>query len=210
MCRRKNHILTTTEVPRANGQIEHVNRVLIPVLTKLADPKREEWFKLINTTQLYLNCAPHRSIGTIPFHLFFGTHVRRRSDSQIRELLEKEWIEDFQSGRDDLRRNAKECITKVQHENRMTFNKKRKPATKYAENDLVVIKRTQLGPGLKLANKYLGSYSIIQVLRNNRYIVQKVGDHEGPSKTSISVDYMKPWIDYMSDNSEDESENDNI
>lgn len=45
---------------------------------------------------------------------------------------------------------------------------------KYAENDLVAIKRTQLGPGFQLANKYLGPYSVVKVLRNDWYLVQKV------------------------------------
>lgn len=65
-----------------------------------------------------------------------------REDPQIRELLEKEWIDDFQNSRNDLRRQAKECIAKIQCENRATFNKKRTAAIKYKENDLVAIKRT--------------------------------------------------------------------
>lgn len=107
------HVLTTTGIPRANGQIERVNRTLIPLLTKLADPKREEWFKYIELAQLYLNCVIHRSIGTTLFHLLFGTHARTKSDIRIRELLEKEWVEDFQNGRHDLRSNANECIAKI-------------------------------------------------------------------------------------------------
>jgi len=59
----------------------------------------------------------------------------------------------------------------------------------------VAIKRTQLDPGLKLVNKYLGSYNMVKVLRNNRYIVQKVSEHEGPLKTSTYADHMKPWTD---------------
>lgn len=74
----------------------------------------------------------------------------------------------------------------------------------------MAIKRTQLGPGLKLANKYLGPYSIVKVLRNDCYIVQKIGEHEGPSKTSTSADYMKPWTDFASDESEDECEDEDI
>lgn len=207
---RINHILTTTGVPRANGQIERMNRILIPLLTKLSDPKKEEWFKFLNLAQLYLNCTCQRSIGTTPFHLMFGVHARLRDDPHIRELLEKEWVDDLQNSRSELRRQAKECIAKVQCENRLTFGKKRKAATKYRENDLVAIKRTQLGPGLKLANKYLGPYTITRVLRNDRYLVQRVGEHEGPMKTSTSVDHMKPWVEFASDNSEDESEDEDI
>jgi len=74
----------------------------------------------------------------------------------------------------------------------------------------VAIKRIQLGPGLKLANKYLGPYSIIKVLRNDRYVVQKVGEHEGPSRTSTSADHIKPWVSSLSDDSEDECEDEDI
>jgi len=134
----------------------------------------------------------------------FGTYVRVRDDSQIRELLEMEWVNNFQNDRNDLREQARECIAKIQRENRLTFKKKRKPATKYRENDLVAIKRTQLGPDLKLANKYLGPYTVTRVLRNDWYLVQKIGEHERPIKTSTSADYMKPWVEFTSDDSEDE------
>lgn len=78
------------------------------------------------------------------FHLLFGTHARMKDNFQIQKLLEKEWVEDFQNGRNDLQDHAKERIAKIQHKNRAIFNKKRKSATKYNENDIVAIKRTQL------------------------------------------------------------------
>lgn len=204
------HVLTTTGVPRANGQIERVNRVLIPLLAKLSDPKKEEWFKHLNLAQLYINCATHRSIGTTPFRLLFGTHARVRENPQIVELLQREWIDDFQNDRNKLREQARECIAKIQCENRKTSAKRRKVANRYSENDLVAIKRTQLGPGLKLANKYLGPYTVIKVLRNDRYVVQKIGDHEGPLRTSTAADHMKPWADLSRDDSEDEDEGEDI
>jgi hypothetical protein len=68
-----------------------------------------------------------------------------------------------------------------------------KEALTSRENDLVAIKRTQQEPRLKLTNKYHGSYKIIKVSRNNRYVVRKMGDHEGPWETSIAADYIKPW-----------------
>lgn len=76
-----------------------------------------------------------------------------RDDPQIRELLKKEQVANFQSDRDELRKQVKENIAKIQRENRATYNNKRKLATKYKENDVIAIKSTQLGPGLKLANK---------------------------------------------------------
>jgi len=72
------------------------------------------------------------------------------------------------------------------------------------EDDLVAIKRTQQGPGLKLANKYLGPYRIVKALRNNRYVVRKMGDHEGPWETSTAADNMKPWANETNDSSDNE------
>jgi len=207
-CRRENiqHVLTTTGVPRSNGQVERVNRTLIPLLTKLSAPKPKEWFKYLNAAQLYLNTTPHRSIGMTPFRLLFGSHARLRDDSDIRELIENEWVTVFGEARDEIRIQAKENIKKIQEENQRSYNKRRKIAKTYCTGDLVAIRRTQQGPGLKFASKYFGPYEVTRVLRNDRYMVRKVGEHEGPMETTTSVDYMKFWIqDEESDGSDAEN-----
>ncbi|CAL1682013.1 unnamed protein product [Lasius platythorax] len=92
----------------------------------------------------------------------------------------------------------------MQKENCRVYNKKRKEARLYHEVDLVAIKRTQEAPGLKLASKYLGPYKITRALRNNRYLVHKIGEHEGPQQTSTAADFMKLWLDEDSDAELDE------
>lgn len=92
-----------------------------------------------------------------------------------------------------MRRIASENIQKIQEEAKNTFNKKRKKANMYAMNELVAIKRTQFLPGLKLHSLYLGPYKVTKIKRNERYELEKVGNHEGPIKTSSSADFMKPW-----------------
>lgn len=91
------HSLITVGVPRENGQVERVNRTIIPLLTKFSTPKPEEWFKYLEAAaaQRYLNATPHRSIGTTPFELLFGTHMRTNSNPTICELIEREWIDMF-------------------------------------------------------------------------------------------------------------------
>ncbi|EFN77120.1 hypothetical protein EAI_02712, partial [Harpegnathos saltator] len=49
------------------------------------------------------------------------------------------------------------------------------------------------GPGLKLHSRYFGPYEILSRLRNDRYLVQKVSEHEGPQQTSTFADNMKLW-----------------
>ena len=119
--------------------------------------------------------------------------MRLKEDSNIRELIDEKWIELFEEGRDEEREKAAEKIVKMQEENRKSYNKKRKEATKYKDGDLFAIKRTQFGPGLKFSAKFMGPYRIVKIMRNDRYAVQKVGEHEGPQQTSTSADNMKPW-----------------
>ena len=111
-----------------------------------------------------------------------------------KELLENEIATSFDDNRMELRSEAKRNIEKIQMENRKTFDRKRKNPWSYREGELVAVKRTQRGPHLKLAHKYLGPYEIIKVLRNHRYLLRKVGEGNGPIQTSSAANYMKPWI----------------
>lgn len=105
------YVLITIGVPRANGQVERVNRTIIPSLTKLADPKNDEWYRYLGRAQQYMNTTMHRSLGMDPFYLLFGTKARLRDNSEIRKLIEEEWIETFQKKRDELRERAKNIGT---------------------------------------------------------------------------------------------------
>jgi len=75
-----------------------------------------------------------------------------RNNCEVRELLEKKWISEFQEDRDEIRDRARDNIAKIQEENRRGFNRNRKEASTSRENDLVAIKRTQQEPELKLAS----------------------------------------------------------
>ncbi|KZC08081.1 hypothetical protein WN55_10802 [Dufourea novaeangliae] len=120
-------------------------------------------------------------------------------------MVEAELTTMFQANRDEIRRQAKERLQRIQQENRKQYDKRRKRARVYQEGDLVAVQRTQSAPGLKLAGKFLGQYEITRILRNDRYMVAKVGEHEGPRVTSTSADHLKPWIE-GSDESEGENE----
>ncbi|XP_044579553.1 uncharacterized protein LOC123261805 [Cotesia glomerata] len=129
--------------------------------------------------------------------------MRLKEDVQIRELIEAEWMTQFEENRCALREEAVKAITEAQERNRRNYNKGRKDAKQYESGDLVAIKRTQFGAGLKLKGKFLGPYRVVRALRNDRYTVQKVGEHEGPNQTSTTADFMKLWTA----NDEDEDSN---
>lgn len=202
------HILITIGIPRGNGQVERINRTLIPVLTKLSAPKPEEWHRYVETAQKYLNSIPSRAKDKSPFNLLIGTSMRLKEDPAIRELLQAGLVEMFEDQRNELRRQARERLIQIQAANRKSYNRKRIAARQYQEGELVAIQRTQFGAGLKMHPKFLGPYAVARKLRKDRNVLEKVREHEGPQKTSASADNMKPWA-----NDEDEisaSEDDNI
>lgn len=93
------HQLTTIGGPRANGQVERVNRTLIPLLTKLSSPKPNEWYKYLNAVQICLNSIVQRSIEMTPFRVLLGVHPRIKDDPDIRKLLEDEIVVSFDGDR---------------------------------------------------------------------------------------------------------------
>jgi len=54
------HVLITIGIPRANSQAERINRTLISLLTKLADPVQEEWHRYLGFAQQCLNTTLQR------------------------------------------------------------------------------------------------------------------------------------------------------
>lgn len=188
------HILITTGLPRVNGQVERLNRTLIPVLAKLSIENPSKWYQHVSSLQQILNSTFNRSVGKSPFELMIGTRMRHRDDVRIRELVEQEFQAAFESDRDRLREDAKLQIMKVQEKNCKGYNLRRRASTIYKQGDLVAIKRTQFGPGRKLKGKYVGPYRIKKVKTNDTYDVERISPGEGPASTSTCVEFIKPWV----------------
>lgn len=195
------HITITTGVPRGNGQVERIHRIMIAVLTKLCIADPTLWYKHVSRMQTALNSTYQRSIDTTPFELLVGTKMKTKEDIEIYNLLQQEQRINFMQEREDLKIKAKEQIRKVQEENCKTYNKRRKDSRKYIVGDIVAIKRTQFGTGLKLKPKYLGPYTVIKVKGYDRYEVRKLDPMtEGSRITYASADNMKPWPETADDN----------
>lgn len=183
----------TTGMPRGNGQVERINRSIIPVLTKLSLDDPSKWYKHVPSLQRALNSTYQRSIGTTPFKLFTGVPMKQKIDQLLVEAIEHNFIEQFEQEREKEREKAREQIIKTQAENQRNFDSKRKAAQQYGVNDLVAIKRTQFVNGNKLAEHFFGPYRVTQAKPNERYDVKKEGLHSGPNITSSSAEYMKKW-----------------
>jgi len=115
-CEKIKHILTTVGVPRGNGQVERINRIIIPLFSKLSAPYPENWFKHVDRVQQLLNATPTRSTGFSPFEVLVGQSMRLRDDLELRRLIEEDAINDIQEKRTSLRERVKTAIEKIQQE----------------------------------------------------------------------------------------------
>ncbi|GFW21817.1 hypothetical protein TNCV_1235421 [Trichonephila clavipes] len=70
----------TTGLPRANGQVERINRTIILVLSKMSEDDPTKWFKQVPSLQEVLNSTFQRSINSTPFELLFGTQINNKTD----------------------------------------------------------------------------------------------------------------------------------
>lgn len=190
------HILIATATPRANGQVERFNRVIIPVLSKLAEHPAK-WEKVVDAVEFVLNNSVCRATGETPSRLLFGINQLGPINDELRIHLNS----DMESERDlaALRDNASLRIQKSQRENERLYNQKHKAATNYQVGDYVMILNRDVTPGVnkKLIPKFKGPYIVSKVLDRDRYVIS---DIEGfqltriPYTGIVGPDQMKHWI----------------
>lgn len=125
--------LVTTGTPRGNGQVERINGVIIPIVTKMAIENPMKWHQFVPRVQKCINATVTRSTNTTPFQLLFGVNMRDANDYHINEVLTDELISKFNDDRYGQRREASKNIAKIQRENQVQYNKKRTEARLYTE-----------------------------------------------------------------------------
>lgn len=86
-------MLTTTGVPRGNGQVERVNGVIVPALVAHVGRRSRE----VVPTQ-------SRSTKRTPFELMFGVLMRNREDQTLAAELDEALREDFGNALEHQRR----------------------------------------------------------------------------------------------------------
>uniref|UniRef100_A0A034WN84 Retrotransposable element Tf2 155 kDa protein type 2 n=1 Tax=Bactrocera dorsalis TaxID=27457 RepID=A0A034WN84_BACDO len=170
-----------------------MHKVVVPMLSKLCTETPTNWYKHIDRVQQFINNTPPRSTKQTPFKILTGLDMCMANMPELQELLDDEAVDELNEDRELVRKQARENISQIQQENRRSYNLRRRKETSYEPNDLVAIKRTQFGSGLKLKPKFLGPYRVVKKFNHGRYEVEKVGDHEGPGKTSTVAEYMKRW-----------------
>lgn len=189
------HHLIATGVPRANGQVEVVNRIITPMIAKLCE-NINQWDKVLSDAEFALNNTVNSSTREVPSKLLFGiTQIGKINDS-LRNLIlcNQENIRDLEN----IRNEASLNIVKQQDYSKKHYDKTHKEAKTYQVGDYVVIFNNDTTPNVnkKLTPKFKGPYQITAVLPNDRYIVEDIPDFQltqHPFKGTIDANNMKCW-----------------
>lgn len=193
------HVLVATACPKANGQVERMNRFLTPVLAKTAYDKDCEWDEILSDVEYVFNNTYNRSIDNTPCKVLFGRDQRKPDCDNLAEFLEKNEV-----GKTCLENIRNQAISKtriVQESNKKYYDSKCKTELKFNEGDYVVI-RNIINPGedKKLSPKFKGPYQVKKVLPNNRYLLT---DIEGFQLTQLPFEgvfdssNMKHWLTFV-------------
>lgn len=171
-------VLVAAGTPRANGQVEIVNKSVVPMLAKLSE-STNKWDRVLNVVEFAINNTVHRSTGQSPSVLLFGVNQVGIVNDEIRLILDNE-INTSSVDLDEARAIAVECIDidKAQESNAAQYNSKRKTPTVYKENDYVMVTNVDVtvGHNKKLIPKFRGPYVVRKVLKHDRYAI---GDIDG-------------------------------
>jgi len=189
--------LVASGTPRANGQVEIVNKSLVPMLAKLTE-LTSRWDRVLPKVEFAINNTIHSSTGQSPSMLLFGVHQVGEINDEIRRVLENV-VTDNPREMEVLRAKAAERIIRSQESNKKQYNSKRKEPTIYRENDYVMIKNVDVtvGQNKKLIPKFRGPYVVKKILDQDRYIVSDIEGFQltqRPYEGIVGPDRMKRWI----------------
>lgn len=190
------HVLVAVGTPRANGQVERFNRIIVPMIAKLCDDPHK-WDRILSQVEYAVNNTVCRSTGETPSKLLFGIEQFGKVNDKVKLVVEQ--YANVSRDLESLRKSAFEKIQKEQIENKRYYDQKHKEARCSKEGDYVMIRNvdTSVGVNKKLIPKYKGPYVVKRVLDFDRYVVANVKGFQltqMPYNGVVAVDAMRPYI----------------
>lgn len=172
------HQLTSAYNPRVDGKVERYNYLVIESLRKCMDqePDKSKWLQFLSFVTLAFNSKVHSRTNFTPYELVFGRKINTFESWQPQPELSD--IENLTNRSLEIKKmveedhvNALESIKQNQVNQRKQQDKHQLVQEKRLEVGTQVYVKT-MGIQSKLANKYKGPFTIIEVTTNGNYILE--------------------------------------
>lgn len=201
------HVKNAVATPRANGQVERYNRTVLASLTATNHGKPENaWDDCVSEIQWGLNNTINKGTGKSPAQALFGLNLVGTPGS----LLQLSVSENTEThSLEETRKEITEHIRENQEKQKERFDKDKKEV-RYVVGQLVRVEREvpSIGKSRKLVPKIRGPYRIVEVLNNDRYVIEDTPlSQKGSKKFSgiFSVDKIHPWMVFNRADSESDT-----
>lgn len=196
------HILNAVATPRANGQVERYNKVIVDSLTaKCVGTIDSKWDDHLPDVQWGINNTFNKGINKTPAEALFGMRQKGPSESKLVTALEDEGITSVTPDIDTIREEINSHVKITQESQKNIFDKSRCKPLHYKKGDLVRVERQvpATGSSKKLIPKFQGPYKITNVFEHDRYQIEDTPlTRKGNKKysTVVAVDKIKPWLNF--------------
>lgn len=132
------HVLSAVATPRANGQVERLNRTILgALLTSTLEEQR--WDDNVSTVQFAINNVPSKTTNRTPNEFLYGFKPRHGLDAALIDEVSTAamTIVNVKAEREE----ASSGISEQQTKSKERFNRKRKTPRMYQEGNLVLIEK---------------------------------------------------------------------
>ncbi|CAB0040128.1 unnamed protein product [Trichogramma brassicae] len=196
------HILTSPRHAQANGQVERVNAVLIPLMQSFIERKdTRDWDLKLRQVQRDLNEAQNATTGKSPFEALYG-FTPSHDEGALRELSEIELSYDPSHTR-RYREIAQE-IEQKQERMKTRYDKNRVINVQFKVGDVVFFKVNPVATGdsTKLQYKNRGPLVVTEVLPGDTFRIAELGTHKNRYSTTAQSSQLKIWEPHADEHDE--------
>ncbi|RWS04318.1 hypothetical protein B4U79_11157, partial [Dinothrombium tinctorium] len=188
-------IFNSTANPRANGQVERVNRVLVPLLASLCrNPEMRDWDIQTVQAAIALNSRVNRSTGKTPMELMYGFRPRTVVDNVLAAEVDND-EEEEEPRVEAIREEAMNNIVRAQESQKKNYDLRRCRGRPFAVDDIVAVRRFTNrtdGQPSKLSSLYRGPFKISERLGESLYRITSI-DPRRPYSSTAPADQLKRW-----------------
>lgn len=188
------HVLNSTRHPQANGQVERVNRTVLPVITtSMTDPQQRDWDEKLNLAECSLNNSVNKTSGRTPFEMLHG-YQPDFHNTALKRLVEAEgpaWQDPK-----EMRERVRQHLIEEQEKLKTAYDRRHFRARLYDVGEIVFMRKATepTGKPTKAQPKYRGPLVVTQVLPSDTYRVTEL-DKTKASRfaTTAHVSQLKGW-----------------